>query len=365
MLSEAPAYIRRFLRFFALPYCYYAYVNWEECTAPPLQVVKDFFYIFFRQKYFPINYSLCRLWEKPRDEWKYYYGSVYDALQRSRLRKEVFPFKYRIIYDDKGLTHQLCKANELPVPDLFGIIDPNECKDFIYALLKNYPEKKFIIKPIAGRGGKDIYLAFMNENQITVRGIYDRGVSLDRFILPTRSIVQEFIRQHPDLNQISSSINTVRIVTMLTRSANVLIIGAFMRFGVENAFLDNTSQGGVKVGIDIDTGRFMQYAYDVNSRRYEVHPTTGFEFKEFQVPLWNDVVKLAKKSQKLISYNKLIGQDIAITENGPVIIELNAEYDNVGLEQVCGPILSNYQIVKEFKRYDLLISKLQRSLVHS
>lgn len=363
MLAEAPAPVRRILRFLALPYCYFVYVNWKECPATRLQVAKDFFYIFFYLKYFPINYSLCRLWEKPREEWKFYYGSVYDAWQRSRLRKEVFPLVYRIVYDDKSLTHRLCEANGLPVPEFMGIINPDECRVFLDDLFKKHPEKTFIIKPLSGRGGKDIFLACLNNGQIFIRGNYLKGVPLNNFILPSLSVVQECVQQHPELRQISQSVNTVRIVTMLTRTGEFVIIGAFMRFGVKNAFLDNTSQGGVTAGIKINTGALMRYAYDFDSRRYDTHPTTGFKFKGFSVPLWDEVVKVAEQAQRAISYNKLIGQDIAITENGPVIIELNAEYDNVGLEQVCGPILKNRQIVEAFDRYHLLVSKPQRSLL--
>src|SRR6056297_802144 len=134
MLSESPAFIRRFLRFLALPYCYFFYINWKICKVSRLRVIYDLFYIFFGLKFFPENYSLCHLWEKKRSDWKYYYGSVYDALQRSRLRKEVFPIKYRIIFDDKNVCHQLCIANHLPAPYQFGIVSPDEFKPFLLNL---------------------------------------------------------------------------------------------------------------------------------------------------------------------------------------------------------------------------------------
>ena len=86
-------YVRRFLRFLALPYCF-SKVNWKECTKTKTQVAFDFLYIFFRLKYFPDNYSPCRLWEKNRAEWAYYYGSNYDPYQRRQLRKVVQPAAY-------------------------------------------------------------------------------------------------------------------------------------------------------------------------------------------------------------------------------------------------------------------------------
>ena len=363
MLSEAPAFVRRILRFLALPYCYSHYINWKECDAPRLRVLYDLIYIFFHLKFFPENYSLCHLWRKKRSEWKYYYGSVYDALQRSRLRKKVFPLEYRILFDDKNVCYQLCRANNLPVPDQFGVVAINGIRNFLLNLFMNQQSKKFIIKPLKGRGGKDIYLAYFFNEQIYLSGNNTRGIPVSKFVLPSQSIVQEYIQQHPKLQQISQSVNTVRIVTMLTKSKEVIIIGAFMRFGIESAFLDNTSQGGITVGIEINTGKLLKYAYDFESRIYEVHPTTAFRFEGFQIPLWCEVVRLSKETQKKFFYNRIIGQDIAITEDGPFIIELNAEYDNIGLEQACGPILKNHDVLQSFNEYGLLFNKKQRTLI--
>ena len=55
-------------------------VNWDECDRNKILVCYDHLYIFFALKYFPDNYTSCRLWEKPRSEWKYYYGRGYDPL---------------------------------------------------------------------------------------------------------------------------------------------------------------------------------------------------------------------------------------------------------------------------------------------
>ena len=322
----------------------------------------DLLYIFFRLKYFPENYSLCHLWEKPRNKWKYYYGSVYDALQRSRLRKEVFPLEYRIIFEDKNICYQLCIANHLPVPEQYGMVQKNEIKDFLAKLFNKQSQKQFIIKPVTGKGGKDIYLAYQKKNQFFLKRNNGQEIPIDEFTLPAQSVVQEYIEQHSELQKICQSVNTVRIITLLTRSKKTIIIGAFMRFGIQNAFLDNTSQGGVTVGIELNTGKLLKFAYDFKSRIHEAHPTSGFRFEGFQIPLWQDVVDLSKKVQETFSYNKIIGQDIAITNNGPVIIELNGEYDNIGLEQVCGPILQDKRVLKAFDEYGLLFNNKQRAL---
>lgn len=362
MLSESHPVIRRVLRFFALPYCYVNCVNSEVRPLKRTQVIKDFIFIFFRLKYFPDNYSLCRLWEKPRNEWAAYYGSIYDPLQRGRLRRKVLPLKYRIVYDDKYLCHQLCIANGIPAPELHGVVDPEKFYRRASSLLAAQPERALIVKPLSGRGGQGICLVYAKDDQNWVR-TSDRLVALERFCLPSSSVIETFIQQHQALQTFSDSVNTIRIVTLLSRDGEVIVVGALIRFGVGGAFIDNTSQGGVKVGINLADGTLMPLGCDKRNRQYERHPTSGIPFGNFQIPHWKQVVQLAEKVQMAMPYNLLIGQDIAVGTHGPVVIELNAEYDNVGLEQACGPILSNKQVLKAFNEYDLLINKYQKRLV--
>lgn len=356
--SDVAPYCRRFLRFIALPYCYFITVNWDECKNSRYQVVKDLLYIFFKLKYYPDNYSRCRLWEKNRRQWHYYYGSIYDAYQRGRLRKEVQRKEYKIIFEDKNICYQLCKAANLPLPQQYDFVDPtSDYKSLFKSIAEGKPKKRLIIKPIRGKGGKDITLAYKDNNEIVIQ-CNERKILLDEFSLAHPSVIQECIEQHEALCKISQSVNTVRIVTFLTKEKNVIVIGAYMRFGIDNAYVDNVSSGGISVGIDIEKGVLQKVAYDQKSRQYYSHPTTQFIFKEFRIPYWSEVIDLAKKIQYFFFYYKFLGNDIAITPHGPVIIEINGEHDNVGLEQKCGPILANEKVRNEFMKYDLLINKL-------
>lgn len=361
MLSESNPIVRRFLRFLALPYCFVFYINWSECKISKFQVAKDLLYVFFKLKYFPDNYSICRLWEKPREEWVYYYGSVYDAWQRRKLRKKVFPFKYRLIYDDKHICYLLCKAYNLPLPKTYGVVNKSDFKQKITNILNDYPSKTLIAKPVEGRGGNGIILLRKIEGKIFVQGknIFE---PLESHIFFGISVLQEYIEQHKDISNMSNSVNTIRIVTMLTKNDEVIFLGARMRFGVGESFLDNTSQGGIAVKIDMAEGTLENTASDNKALTYFEHPTSKINFNGYKIPYWTDVLLLAENVQRCLQYNKMLGQDIGISTDGPVIIELNAEYDNVMFEQVCGPILKNKKVKEEFQKYNLLINRYQREI---
>lgn len=356
-------YFRRVIRFFALPYCYYKNVNWKECTSSPYQVFKDFMFIFFKLKYYPDNYSLCRFWEKQREEWYFYYGSIYDPYQRERLRKLIQPKEYGIVYQDKSICYDLCKSKKLSVPDQFCVI---ENKDFYKSIIKDIithnPGIKLIIKPVKGIGGSDIFLIEKIDNEIIVNS-QNTTIHIDQWKLIHPSVVQKFIDQHKDLSLMSSSINTVRIVTLLGSQNKVIILGALMRFGVGDSFLDNTSKGGIAIGINIYDGTLKEIGFDFKSQKHYIHPTSNVSFKGFQIPVWDEVLKIAKQVQIKLPYCRLLGQDIAITSEGrPVVIEINDNYDNVGLEQAYGPILADQTILEEFNNYNLFINKYQNNL---
>ena len=101
---------------------------------------------------------------------------------------------------------------------------------------------------------------------------------------------------------------------------------------------------------------------DRNEQRYcqgqvhEQHPTSQFRFDGFEIPHWNAIVKLCKQTQLAFGYYKLLGLDIAVTEDEPVLIEINSAHDNVGLEQAYGPILRRDEVRRAFSEYSLLIN---------
>lgn len=364
MFSESPVLVRRALRFVALPYCLFFLVNWKDCARSAIGVVADLLYIFFRLKYYPDNYSPCRLAEKPREAWSYYYGSTYNPHPRKRLRKEVQPYEYQVIFNDKAVSELLCRGVGLSLPRYFGEIEPVEQYarkiDAIFAA--NESLKKIIIKPVLGHAGRGIEVAYRSGSQIVVKtgaGV----VPLQDYRLQGRAIVQEYIQQHPRIAEIaSSSVNTIRLVTLCTKSGEVILVSAAMRFGVGNAHVDNWSSGGIAVGVDHHTGRLMEVAFDKHGNRFRVHPDTQQAFLGFQLPFWEETVEIATRLQTAINVYKLIGVDVAITPDGPILIEMNANPDIVFQEQTAGPLLQDRRVLQAFFEYGLLYNDAQLRL---
>ena len=363
MFAESHPIIRQTLRFCALPYCYLKLVNWKQCPLPKIQVAFDLLSIFFKFKYFPDNYSPCRFWELDKAEWVYYYGSSYHSYQRKKLRKEVQTYERMIIFDDKSVCEQLCTGIGVQMPSSFGTIEPHtEYKKKLRFIFKKHKLQKIIIKPILGHAGRGILLVQKSDNFIKVNdGLV--WTSLENFQLNTKAVVQEVISQHSEISKMSkNSVNTIRVLTLYTKTEEVIIVSSSMRFGVGEAFVDNWSAGGVAVGVDHNQGRLKEIAYDKFGNQYTIHPTSGITFKNFKIPYWDQILDMATKVQRFCYFYKLIGMDIALSQNGPVLIEVNANPDLVFQEQTSGPLLKDNRVLKEFDSYGLLINKYQKQL---
>ena len=66
---------------------------------------------------------------------------------------------------------------------------------------------------------------------------------------------------------------------------------------------------------------------------FDKHPLTGLEFNKIKkIPYVKESFEMVKEAALLIPEIRYIGWDVAITEDGPVVIEAN-EYPSYGLIQ--------------------------------
>ena len=366
MFQESHPLVRRALRLLALPYCYFKLVNWKECTSSRWQVVKDLLYIFFVLKYYPDNYSPCRLWEKDRKTWVYYYGSSYNSYPRKNLRNDVQRYEYQILFNDKLVCEQLCKGMDVIIPKSYGVIHAYQNPELLIQSAFNQSNiDKLIIKPILGHAGRGIDLAIREDNKIFIIS-NNKKVSLADYCTKDTMIVQEVVGQNNKISKIaSSSLNTIRVVTLWTKSNEVIVLSASMRFGVGESHVDNWSSGGVAVGVDITNGTLLETAYDKLGNQFTHHPESGVKFNGFNIPYWDNVIKVAEEVQQSCQFYKLIGVDVGISDAGPVLIEVNANSDIVFQEQTAGPLLKNKSTLIEFSKHNLLINKYQKELLNN
>jgi len=202
-----------FVRIFGIPVLMVGSVDWNACNRNPILVFFDHLYIYFVLGYFPDNYNSCRLWEVDRSNWSKYLGSGYDPRAIFRRGKHIIKPEHAILFEDKEVCYHLCQSFGLPLPKQYGVIDSDD--DFSKTITSYFTDggaEEIILKDISGCGGSGIHKVEKSDGNLIVRDASNptQAISIDQFEVKNRSVAQEFVTQHPEIDSISDkALNTV------------------------------------------------------------------------------------------------------------------------------------------------------------
>lgn len=270
-------------------------------------------------------------------------GNVRDYLSQREFydlsfSKKLHNFETSSLLRNKLSFALFCESNNLDVPKLisynlestflyegkrYPVTTDQEVFAFFKLVFERSGKEHLFLKEIGEQGGKGCYL--INKNNYTE--------ALSGLQFSKRSFIhQEFIKQHPAINEIyPSSINTIRFITHLDAAGKPHIISAFMRFGRGGKVMDNAKSGGMYVSIDMEQGKLDDKANQSMSAGGNVftqHPDTGFIFKGFSIPYFKEACAMALEMVLFIP-DRFTGWDIAITPTGPTVVEGN---ENPGMQ---------------------------------
>lgn len=189
----------------------------------------------------------------------------------------------------------------------------------------------FIVKPDEGGCGRGVEKIRPNDYS-GAKEIYDAIRSKPAML------AEETVIQDEKLSALyPGSINTLRIVTLYNKDTDEIFYPfTCIRIG-NGGVVDNINNGGMTSVIDAKTGILKYPASDKNHIVYENHPITGTKIKGFQVPYWNDILAFAAAAARKIPDMGYIGWDVAVSQNGLVMIEGN-DYPGHDLYQMPGMI---------------------------
>lgn len=144
-----------------------------------------------------------------------------------------------------------------------------------------------------------------------------------------KGVVEGLIEQHPEMKKLSvQAVNTIRVVTILTKDPSigietdkVHIVYYGLRMACGDGYLDNLHSGGMIAGLDSETGIVQTPGIDFANHQHEIHPDTGTKIPGFQVPCFDQIKELVSRAGAGIE--GYYGWDIAITPDGPVVVEIN------------------------------------------
>lgn len=181
------------------------------------------------------------------------------------------------------------------------------------AFLARHP--RIIAKPAAGEGGAGIAI-------FDTADISDVAAWQTERIAADQTLLEQVLSQHDDLNAIyPDSVNTVRMITYRDPADQLHVIASVLRIG-NGAVIDNFASGGMFTMLD-DDGVALYPGVDKQSNIFAEHPVTGTTIKGTKVPFYAEVVTMIAEASKRLPSVPYVGWDIAITPEGPALIEAN------------------------------------------
>ena len=140
--------------------------------------------------------------------------------------------------------------------------------------------------------------------------------------MPNAQLLEDYIVQHHTMSVLHpGSVNGVRVVTLL-KNEEVSIVFTCVKIG-NGGVVDNLAGGGVTAPVDSETGVVKSAACDKNYNKFDYHPSTNEKITGLQIPHWDKVIEMCKKAALVTPEIRYSGWDVAIREDGPVIIEGN------------------------------------------
>lgn len=220
---------------------------------------------------------------------------------------------------DKARFYGRCRDAGLPHPETVAVVEAGRL-----TLEADPAGRELVAKPADGEGGDGLVMlgAFVDAQDLAVRlPAALRGAQ-------GAMVVQPRIGTHPALRDLAlAAMPTVRVVTLLDEVGAPEVVSATFRFASDPAArVDNMKAGGLIAAVDLEAGTLGVACRGYGGGDHRVHPVTGAPIAGGALPDWGAVKALCVRAHaEAFGDYALVGWDVAMTPDGPLLIEGNGK----------------------------------------
>ena len=257
-----------------------------------------------------LDYFYFRFYEKNGSERQKWAGTGYMYEYQLNMN----PKYSRNVLEDKRIF--LDKYHDF-VLHKFVTLEQIENSNSDFHAIMNHQSGKIVFKDALGQCGFGI--------EITNAKDWTKETLVQHMKAKKFNLLESFVQQADELQELSpSGLNTVRVFTHITENNEVVFLGCRLRISV-NSQVDNMASGNMAAVVDFHSGTVVSNGIysDISKSDSEFHPITGIQIKGFVVPFWKETVEMITKAALLDIRNRSVGWDVAITSQGPELIEGN------------------------------------------
>lgn len=263
---------------------------------------------------------------------------------KNRRPANIKGFSYVCILRDKFVFSQFLKSLGIPSPANIALLSHSGItwlENMQHTSLEHLVEDPNInidgfCKELGGILGKGAFplkieggKLLVNGSEITLDQLKEKLVTQGKIKKSGQYLLQKRLTQHPKMSELHpNSVNTIRL-NSFNNNGKVDVLCASLRMGTKGKNVDNWASGGIVIGIDLTTGKLVgdgvfKYGY---GGRVQEHPDTGVKLDGFEIPFFHEAVKLTCELHSYLYGIHSVGWDIAITPDGPMIIEGNDDWE--------------------------------------
>lgn len=261
----------------------------------------------------------------------YYRASDVLGMNRRNL-DYVYPYNARChfpIANDKLLCKETLQRVGVPVPQTYFTYR----YFFELATLEGdlLQLNEFVIKPAQGSAGNGIVVIVGREGNEWIgisgkryglsalrRHLSDIIFGVFSFDNADTAIIEQRIIQHEDINRLyDGGLADVRVILFKERP-----VLAMCRLPTDASDgKANLHQGAIGLGLDLNSG-FTTHAFR-QGMPLSHHPDSHKALEGVAIPHWQSLMEYAQKAARAVPL-KYLGVDVALAQEGPVMLEINA-----------------------------------------
>lgn len=242
--------------------------------------------------------------------------------ESAQVSKLINPANWRpdCVLADKLAFQRRCSEHDVPHPTVLATIT-----DGRVTVLERPQASEIVVKPAAGEGGSGVRMLAITESD---RADFAAFLAREARGLKGSWLVQPRIVNHPDMADIAiNALATVRLTTMFNERGEPEVVTSVLRFASRaDSLVDNIKAGGLMAPVDATTGTLGAACRGRGVDEYETHPASGAAIAGRPLPHWPKAVEMAKRAHRTaFSEYTLVGWDVVLTADGPMILEGNGK----------------------------------------
>ncbi len=242
------------------------------------------------------------------------------------------------VTEDKWLSSLVLAQSDVPTPNTLAVFDTSTRMFPDVQALKTADDIKNFLTgnvrfPLFAKSMDGMWSA----GAIRIQGATDTHVQLDGKDAVTYAelatdvfgeasyIIQECLTPHPFFDGITDATATVRCLNLIGEDG-LSVPFALLKLPIGTNIADNFwRSGNVLCELDPATGEIKSIVEkrDGKLHRPDTLPVSGRDVIGSTLPHWNALKEVNEKTALIHARNRFGSTDIAITEDGPVVVEVN------------------------------------------